>query len=156
MAVQLAKHLGAHTTTVSGTKGVAVSSEFGADVALDYMRGPIRFANKFDVIVDFSGKFPFTMARPHLTPRGRYVDSSPSIPKFIGSMLGNLVRSQKQLMLAAEPRRADLEFLAALVESGQLQMKVAKVFPLASIQEAFAEQEAGGVIGKIIVSVEST
>jgi NADPH:quinone reductase-like Zn-dependent oxidoreductase len=40
-AIQLAKSAGAHVTTVSGTKGVAVAQSFGADHSIDYCAGVV-------------------------------------------------------------------------------------------------------------------
>jgi hypothetical protein len=152
-AIQLAKYFGARVTTVCGTAGVGTSRELGADLALDYKKGPVRFPGKFDVILEFSSRFAFDTARAHLKPSGRFVEASPTIPKFLGSMLANLFRKQKHLMLTAEAKRADLEFLSSLVETGRLNPVIAKVFPMESAREAFDYQESGGAIGKTVVSL---
>ena len=152
-AIQLAKHYGAHVTTVSGTAGAKVSQDTGADVALDYKAGPVKFSGKFDVIVDFSSQFPFQRARPHLQPAGRFIESSPTIPKFLGSLIANVFRAQKHLMLTATARTSELEFLSSLVEAGKLQVTIAKTYPLAAAKQAFRDQEKGGTVGKIIVNI---
>jgi NADPH:quinone reductase-like Zn-dependent oxidoreductase len=152
-AIQLAKHFGAHVTTVSGRAGAKVSKEMGADVALDYKAGPVKFAGRFDVIVDFSSQFPFAKARPHLKLTGRFIESSPTIPKFLGSLIANLFRAQKHLMLTAAAKTSELEFLSSLVEAGKLKVTIAKTYPLAAAKPAFLEQEKGGTVGKIVVSV---
>ena len=150
-AVQIAKHFGARVTTVSGTAGAKVSKQMGADVALDYKAGPVKFSGKFDVIVDFSSQFPFEKARPHLKSTGRFIESSPTIPKFLGSLIANLFRSQKHLMLTAAAKTSELEFLASLVEAGKLKVTIAKTYPLTDAKQAFLEQEKGGTVGKIVV-----
>jgi len=83
-AIQIAKSLGAEVSTVSGTSGAATSKAMGANEAIDYKSGPVELRGKFDVIVDFSSNFPFAVARNHLTVEGRFIEASPSIPKFIG------------------------------------------------------------------------
>jgi NADPH:quinone reductase-like Zn-dependent oxidoreductase len=56
-------------------------------------------------------------------------------------------------MLQTEAKTEDLRYLASLVESGQLKITIAQTFLLAEAQEAFRKQEAGGVLGKIVVTV---
>lgn len=153
-AVQLAKHFGARVTTVCGPQGVAISKAMGADMVLDYKAGEVKFTTRFDVIVDFSGNYPFAKARPYLKPSGHFVESSPTIPKFIGSMLANLFRTQKHLMLTATAKSEELEFLSSLAEDGKLRVTVAKTYPLSAAKQAFIEQEKGGTVGKIVVTAE--
>jgi len=153
-AIQLAKQFGALVTTVSGTQGVTVSRAMGADIALDYKKGPVNFDRKFDVILDLSSAFPYTKARPYLASQGRFVEPSPTIPKFIGSMISNPWRGQKHLMLQTALRPDDLTFLASLVVSGNLTVTIAKTYPLVAAKQAFIEMEKGGVVGKIVVSTE--
>jgi len=155
MAIQIAKLLGARVTTVSSSKGLALSRELGADETLDYSAGPVEYKRTFDVILNFSGHLPFAAARAHLCPSGRFIEPSPSIPEFISSMLANPFRRQKDLMLQTEAHRADLEYLNQLTGSGKLKIIVAQTFPLLAAREAYARQEAGGTIGKIVVNVPS-
>jgi NADPH:quinone reductase-like Zn-dependent oxidoreductase len=154
-AIQLAKGLGARVTAVSGTRGVLASKAAGADEALDYKAGPVTLKRQFDVIVEFSSQFTFRQARPHLKPSGRYVDSSPTIPKVIGSLVANVFRSQKNLMLMGESRTAELTALAGMVTDGRLRVTIAARYPLSDAAAAFRDQERGGTIGKIVVMNES-
>jgi NADPH:quinone reductase-like Zn-dependent oxidoreductase len=152
-AIQIGKLLGAHVTGVCGTSGLEVCRHMGADVVLDYKTSQVPLQGPYDTIVDFSSRFPFDEARHHLAEEGRYVDSSPTIPHFIGSKIANPFRHQKDLMLQTEAKTEDLRYLASLVESGKLKITIARTFVLAEAREAFRLQEAGGVLGKIIVTV---
>jgi NADPH:quinone reductase-like Zn-dependent oxidoreductase len=151
-AIQLAKHFGARVTTVSGTRGAAASRAMGADQVFDYKSGPVVFAGAFDIIIDFSGTFPFARARRHLKRAGRFIESSPTLPKFLGSMIANLFRAKKHLMLTTKANSVELELLASLVDSGRLKITVARIYPLAEARQAFIEQEKGGTVGKIVVT----
>lgn len=152
-AVQLAKHFGAHVTAVSGAAGIEVLKKLGADLVIDYRKGPIKFNKQFDVIIDYSSQFPFNAARAILAATGRYVDASPNIPKFILSMIGNLFRRQKNLMLATATKAADLLTILDLVQKNKLAITIAKNFPLDQAKQAFTEMERGGTVGKIVVQV---
>lgn len=151
-AIQVARVLGARITAVSGTAGVEKSRGFGADEVIDYRAGPVSLARKFDVIVDFSGRFPFRVARPHLTPAGRFIEASPSIPKCLGSLLANPFRRQKHLMLQTVAHAKDLDVLVSWVEAGQLKVTIAKSYPMAEAAKAFVEHDKGGVVGKIVIT----
>ena len=150
----MAKHFGARVTAVCGKKGVDLSRELGADETLDYSAGPIEFHRTFDIILNCSGHFPFETARAHLCPSGRLIEPSPTIAEFIMSMMANPFRRQKNLMLQTEAHRADLDFLSGLVEGGHLKVLVAETFPLAEARAAYARQEAGGTVGKIVVRIQ--
>jgi NADPH:quinone reductase-like Zn-dependent oxidoreductase len=54
---------------------------------------------------------------------------------------------------SGNPRRADLDRLAALVARGAVRPVVDRVFPLADIAGAHRALEDGGVRGKIVVSI---
>jgi NADPH:quinone reductase-like Zn-dependent oxidoreductase len=153
-AIQLAKQFEAHVTAVCGTQGVSASNLMGADVVIDYKMEPVTFNRGFDTILDLSSKFPFTQARQYLKPEGRFVEPSPTIPKFIGSKLLNPFRRQKHLMLQTALRPDDLALLASLVASGKLKVTIAKIYPFTATKQAFIDMEKGGTVGKIVVSVD--
>ena len=155
-AVQLAKLTGAHVTTVSGTQGAIASREMGADVSHDYKTGAVQISGKFDVILDYSGNFSFDVARPYLTNNGCFIESSPSIPKFLGSKLANPFRRQKNEMLQTEPKTKDLEYLSSLVVSRQLRVTVARAYAFEQAKDAFIDQEHGGVVGKLVINGPSS
>jgi len=150
--IQIAKHYGAQVTAVCGTKGVPITKSMGADTVLDYKAGSVIFENNFDAILDLSSHFPFSQARKYLNPNGRFIEPSPTIPKFIGSKLANPFRTQKHLMLQTVSRPDDLAFLASLVINGKLKVTIAKIYSLLEAKEAFIEMEKGGTVGKIVVT----
>ena len=152
-AVQIAKALGARVTAVSGPSGLKASAEAGADAVIDYRAGPVQLDRRFAVIADFSGNFPFATARKVLTHNGRFIESSPTIPVFIGSMIGNLFRRQKHLMLQTTAKSADLAYLGGLVREGKLRVTIADRFSFDNAIEAYRVQEKGGTIGKIVVTM---
>ncbi|MGC4083705.1 MAG: zinc-binding dehydrogenase [Vicinamibacterales bacterium] len=54
--------------------------------------------------------------------------------------------------LFMHPSGKDLEVLAALVDAGQLDVVVDRVFPFEKIKDAFAYLEGGHAKGKVVVS----
>lgn len=151
-AVQIAKSLGAHVTAVAGA-GLEAAMGLGADVGLDYRTAqPIPSASRFGVILNASGKMPFAVGRPYLAAKGVLIEPSPTIPIFIGSKLANLFRLQKHLVLAVQPRRQDLDQLAAMVSAGELKPIIAATYRFDDAVAAFGQVEAGGVVGKVVVT----
>jgi NADPH:quinone reductase-like Zn-dependent oxidoreductase len=95
----------------------------------------------------------FADARAHLTPNGRFVDASPTIPKVIGSKIANLFRRQQNLMLMTTAKTRDLETLSAMVASHELKVTIAATYPIAEVQAAFRTHETRGTVGKVVVTV---
>lgn len=151
-AVQIAKLLGAHVTAVGGA-GLATAKALGADVLIDY-RSDVQglVGSKFDAILNASGKLPFALGKKLLTPRGRLIEPSPTIPVFIGSKIGNLFRSRKHQVLAAQVGRSDLMWLARMVSEGKLKPVIAATYPFADSLQALAAVDRGGVVGKVVVT----
>jgi NADPH:quinone reductase-like Zn-dependent oxidoreductase len=73
----------------------------------------------------------------------------------IGSTLFNLLRKQKNQMLMTAAKSKDLAFLASLVEAGTLKVTIAKSYPLSEAKQAFLHHEAGGTVGKVVVTAET-
>lgn len=151
-SVQLARLFGAEVTGVSGTAGVALTRRLGGGETIDYTRQTLSPSSKFDAILNFSGRLPFESARPYLTEHGRMVEPSPTIPKFIGSMIGNVFRKQKHLMLTAQVKSSDLEILLRHMAEGHLCVVVGSAFPFDQAPDAFRFLEKGGAQGKVVVN----
>ena len=150
--VQLAKLMGGRITAVGGA-GLDTARQLGADVLIDYRTGQsIPKSERFDFILNASGKMPYAIGKALLKPTGRLIEPSPTIPVFIGSKIGNLFRSRKHMVLATQVRRADLEYLAKLVGEGALKPVIAATFPFNDALAAFALVERGGVVGKVVVT----
>jgi len=153
-AVQIAKTMGLQVTAVARGKGLDLARQFGADRLIDYSKQDgTRFSQKFDIIFNASGKLPFGHAKSALTPSGRMIEPSPSIPVFIGSKIGNVFRRKKHLVLITIAKRQDLDHLVAMFASGDLHITIAKTYALENAADAFAEMEMGGLIGKLVVTM---
>lgn len=156
-AIQIARRLGARVTAVSGAAGLDAMREAGADTVLDY-RTPVGAAPQgpFEAILDASGAMPYARGAALLTPAGRLVEPSPTIPAFLASKIANLLRRRQHLMLQTVPRRAALEEIGAWAAAGTLRCPVAQVFDFAAAVDAIALMERGGVVGKVVVTMRRT
>lgn len=153
-AVQIAKRLGAHVTTVSGPQGLQLLEQLGADERHDYRaEKPLRLQGGYDLILGFSNTWPFAEARRLLMPHGRFVEASPTPGRIVGSFLANPWRAQKNLMLMTAAKTADLAQLAQWVVDGELQVHIQGQHRLADARQAFAAMERGGAPGKQVVLI---
>jgi NADPH:quinone reductase-like Zn-dependent oxidoreductase len=162
MAVQLAKALGAEVTGVCSTTKVERVRGLGADRVIDYRQqdfadGTIRY----DVILDVGGNTPLGRLRRALSPVGRLVfvggenggDWTAGFGRPLGALLLGAFVKQRFIMLANKEHYAGLERLAAQVQAGALRPLVDRSISLAEVPEAIRALEAGGVTGKVAVTI---
>ncbi|GAA2636512.1 NADP-dependent oxidoreductase [Dactylosporangium fulvum] len=143
LAVQVAKIRGAHVIgTASAPKHEFVRG-LGADEVLDYRTDDLSAVKDIDVAVaTVAGQIP-DLARM-LRPGGLLV--------ALNSVDTQAVTDVEGVFLLAEPDRAGLEALAALVLEGRLRVHVDRVFPLSQAAEAHRVGEAGRTTGKLVLT----
>ena len=69
-----------------------------------------------------------------------------------GEVLSRFMRPQSSAFMA-RIRRKDLQFIAQLIEAGQLRPVIDRTYPLAEAADAIRHLETGHARGKIIVTV---
>lgn len=167
-AIQMAKAAGARVIATSrGADKAAAAKALGADISLDAksddLEAQIREAGGADVVLDMVGRDYAALNLNSLNAGGRWV--------VIASLTGPKVEMDlqrimlKRLTLTGSTLRSrpadEKARLAAAVEatawpwvaSGKVKPPVQAVFALGQAADAHAELEAGGHIGKIVLSV---
>ncbi len=152
-AVQLAREMGAHVTTTSSAANLALCTELGADVALDYATGDPLAAGPYDVVFDVFGNRPFAAVRRAMRPRATHVSTVLRGHVFAG-IAKTLASAQRARLVVVRSRRADLEHLGRLVTAGRLRPIVDCVFGLDEIREAEDRVATKHARGKVVVRVE--
>jgi NADPH:quinone reductase-like Zn-dependent oxidoreductase len=153
-AIQLAKRAGAHVTAVTGTSGVALARELGADVVIDYRHESITASGRtFDAVLELSGRLSFNEAGPLLKPRGIYVDFEPGPAKLASAALQNLFRSRQHRFVITQSTTEALEALGRQVDAGALRPGPVQVFALSEYRRAFELAEKGGLVGKAVIQL---
>jgi NADPH:quinone reductase-like Zn-dependent oxidoreductase len=158
-AVQIAKSYGAEVTGVCRTENVETVRSLGADAVIDYTE--VNWANtgeRYDLILDAGARQSVFAARRALAPGGRYVvvggALGPTLQAMAFGPLLSRLSDERVTMLMAEPNRADLETVGALLESGDVVPVVDRRYPLEGAPDAVAHLESGGATGKVVVTVE--
>jgi NADPH:quinone reductase-like Zn-dependent oxidoreductase len=161
-AVQLASAFGAEVTGVASTPKVDLVRSIGADHVVDYTRDdPTGGGRRYDLILDIGGNRPLSRLRRALTPRGTLVlVGGEDGGRWIGGMerqlralaIAPFVR-QRLPMFVNRERRQELETLAELIEAGKVTPVIDRTYPLREAPEAMRQLQAGGIRGKIVITV---
>jgi alcohol dehydrogenase len=174
-AVQIARQLGAEVATTASPRGEALVRRLGAKVVIDYTKA--RFEDQlreYDGALDLVGGD--TLDRTFgIVKRGGTVLSIAGAPEpltarkdlrrgpllaalFWAISVGTRGRARRQGVryryLFMSPSGAGLQDLATLIDQGQLEVVLDRIFPFPEIAKAFAYLEEGHAKGKVVVRMD--
>lgn len=145
LAVQLARHAGAHVIATGRGRAAALARELGAHDFVDLERQPLEQAvGQADVVFDTIGGELLARSAGLVRPGGTLVSITAPPP---AAPAGG-----RAAFFIVEPDRDQLAELARLAGSGAVRAHVGAVYPLAEAQKAFAAKQ-GGVPGKVVLRV---
>jgi NADPH:quinone reductase-like Zn-dependent oxidoreductase len=146
-AVQLAKHFAAEVTAVDSTAKLEMLCALGADHVIDYTREDLaKRGATYDVIIEVTGKVPFSRIKKALKPDGVYVSDRREWAAI----------RKKQTTNAPAARRAEnLTLLKELIAARKIKTVIDRTYPLEQMAEAHQYAETGLKKGNIIITVES-
>ena len=135
-AVQLARYFGAEVTGVCSTGNLALVRSIGAGKVIDYTRNELETCTEtFDVVFDAVGKLPAALARRLSAPSGLRL----SVAKHAGPV--------------GKMTTAELQFLAGLVDAGELHTFIDREYPLDRMVEAHTYVQQGHKRGHVVINV---
>jgi NADPH2:quinone reductase len=167
-AIQMAKAAGAHVIATSrGAEKAAAARRLGADLSLDAgggeMEGVIRDFGGADVVLDMVGANYAALHQAVLNPLGRWVVIATQSGALTQVDLARLMLKRIVLTgstLRARPADEKARLIAAVearvwpwVATGAVRPPVDSTFPLAQASAAHLRLEAGGHVGKIVLTV---
>jgi NADPH:quinone reductase-like Zn-dependent oxidoreductase len=162
--IQIAKSLGLEVTAVCSSRNLDLVRSLGADHEIDYTTDDFtRTDSRYDIVFDNVENRSLAEVRRVLRPRGTYVLNSGTGVSGL-RLLGRLIRpvvlnpfvSQRLIRYVSNPKAADLEHLAALVEQGKLRPAVGRRYPLAESVSAFELIGSRHAQGAVVVTVAPT
>jgi len=172
IAIQLAKHFGAHVYTTCSPRNHELVTELGADVPIDYRTQDFEdVAKGSDAILESIGGDHIDRAIRTVRPGGRVALITTGLPDYVKryghvrgllAMLGRTVwrvlgarvhRGAKVGLVTRKPIGENLAKLGALVDQGAVRPVVDRVFPLEDIAEAHRYMETGRARGKVVIRV---
>lgn len=173
LAIQLAKHLGAHVATTTSSANIALVKSLGADIVIDYKKDDFaKTLRDYDLVLHSLGAEELEKSLSVLRPGGQLITlSGPPDPEFardagmpkllqlIVGLLSRRIRKkarQRQVSYAFLFMRGSGEQLATLgelIDSGVIRPVIDKVFPFEATDQALAYVDSGRAKGKVVVKV---
>jgi NADPH2:quinone reductase len=166
-AIQMARAAGARVIATSrGAEKAAAARRLGADLSLDAgggeMEGVIRDFGGADVVLDMVGANYAALHQAVLNPLGRWVVIATQSGALTQVDLARLMLKRIVLTgstLRARPADEKARLIAAVearvwpwVATGAVRPPVDSTFPLAQASAAHLRLEAGGHVGKIVLT----
>jgi NADPH:quinone reductase-like Zn-dependent oxidoreductase len=150
IAIQIAKHLGAHVTATARTEDLERVRELGADEVIDTnTRQFEEMVHDLDAVLDTIGGDIATKSYRVIRRGGVLVSMVAQPDEALMQETGVTAISQ-----FTQPTTERLTKLASLVDEGVVTPRVDRVFPLSRVADAFLYRETGKARGKVVVSVD--
>lgn len=161
-AVQLAKTLGAVVTAVSGPAMIDTVRALGADHVIDYTTEDfVDGETGYDLILDIGGRNSVRRLRHVLAPKGTLVIVGGEDGNRITGGVGRQARAmmlspfigQRLTTFISSESYANIERLAAHMESGAVVPSIGNRYELADVPTAIRDLETGHSNGKSVIVV---
>jgi NADPH:quinone reductase-like Zn-dependent oxidoreductase len=173
IAIQLAKHLGAHVATTASAANADFVRSLGADTVIDYRAQDFeQLLTGYDLVLDSLGGENLEKSLRILKPGGKAIGiSGPPDPAFaraaglnpvlrlaIAGLSSKIRRQAKKLGVSYEflfmrASGEQLRRITELVDDGVLRPVVGKVFDFDDTPEALQSLADGGIRGKAVVTL---
>jgi NADPH:quinone reductase-like Zn-dependent oxidoreductase len=149
LAVQFAKHAGAHVIATGSSRNRDFVLRLGADEYIDYSSQDVgEAASDVDVAFDTVGGDTTESLVPTLREGGVLVTIANAPPEQAAAARG--ARAELLVMSSSSEQLAKI---AGLVADGAVHVEIAQTFPLREASQAHALSEAGHTRGKIVLEV---
>jgi NADPH:quinone reductase-like Zn-dependent oxidoreductase len=147
LAVQIAKHLGAHVATTVSKGNMDLVKSLGADQVIDYKNQSFEDeVSDLDLVFDMIGGDTLNRSFATLKKGGRIVsikgEDSDGLAQEHGVHFETLWMNPDGAMLAE---------LAALIEQGTIQPVIDSTYAMQDVAAAYEHLAAGHAVGKIVV-----
>lgn len=146
-AVQLASYFGGKVTAVTSPDNSALVARLGAEDYIDYLKHDLATLGKrFGVVLDTVGTISPMLAQKLLGSGGR--------AGLMVASLGEMFKARGPVMTGtATEKPEDIKFLLGLVEAGDLEVVIEKVYDFKDIVAAHTHADTGKKIGNIVVTL---
>jgi NADPH:quinone reductase-like Zn-dependent oxidoreductase len=150
LAVQFAKHAGAHTIATGSARNREFILGLGAEEYVDYTSQDVsKAAQGVDVAFDAVGGETTASLVPTLRAGGVLVTIANAPPEQAAAQ-----RGARAELFSMSPSSEQLARIAALVADGTVRVEIAHTFSLEEARQAHELSEAGHTRGKIVLTVK--
>lgn len=152
-AIQIARAMGAHVTGTCSPPKAELVARLGAEV-IDYTTGePFPGKGTYDVVLNAVRDVDEGPLRDLLKRGGTLVSIVGGPLDIAAAKISNLVRSTRTVPFLVSPKATALEGLSILIERGEVEPVVEKVYPLTDLAAAHRRVETGRVAGKVCIDL---
>lgn len=153
-AVQLARHLGAEVTAVTSTSNVDLVRSLGADHVIDYTQADFAASDeRYDLILDTAGTTDFAQAKRALKPNGIFLPVEFGGREIWQALWSKLAGGKRVIIGVSSDSTEMLDYLAGLLESGEIRAVIDSHYPLERIADAHRRVESRHKRGSVVVTV---
>jgi NADPH:quinone reductase-like Zn-dependent oxidoreductase len=160
-AVQIAKALGAEVTAVCSTAKVEMVRSIGADRVIDYTKDDYTESERgYHLLFDNAGNRPWSKTHRVLADGGINVTVTGPKHAVMGPFRNLAFRkavsrfgNKRFTWFTAAVKADDLDYLAGLLEAGELVPVIEETYPLPRLPEALAYLGEGHARGKLVISI---
>lgn len=154
-AVQIARAMGAQVTAVDHGIKEELVRRLGADHFVDYTADDVTTVDRsFDVIFDMVAGSPYRNLAGKLRPGGRYLHGNPRLSVLFRSVSTNWFTDKTAIVTFAPESRADLAALTEMIEAGEIQSIVDRVYPMAEVPDAHRRVETEQRLGAVVIAID--
>jgi NADPH:quinone reductase-like Zn-dependent oxidoreductase len=157
-AVQFAKAKGAYVIATASAANLDYVRGLGADEVLDYRSQPVeQLVHDVDVVLEASPQRDNAVrARiiPVLKPGGIFVTVNLDAPFDEAVQVALTQQQATGARSNNQPRGEWLAEIADLIDAGQVQVLISRVYPLAQVAEAHRESQTLRVRGKLVLEIQ--
>ena len=151
-ALQIAKRAGAEVTAVDHGDKADMLRDIGADHVIDYTREDFtRMDRTYDVIFDMVADSSYSGGIGRLKHGGRYLMGNPRVTDMLRSVVTPLFSDKQAYFQFAGEKQQELHDLAQMLEAGEIEPVVDRVYPLEQIADAHRRVETEARQGIVIV-----
>jgi len=151
--VQVAKKFGAEVTGVASTGNLDLVRSLGADHVIDYKRADFtRGTELYDIVFDTAGISDFGRARRVLKPGGLFLPLEFGLREILRSLKSD-GQGRRVVIGVSGDNGNDLELLLLWTAEGAMRAVIDRVWPLASIGEAYDRVASRHSNGATVIDV---
>ena len=149
VVVQMAKYLGAYVIGTASGKGIELINSLGIDEAIDYkLQDFTTLVSDLDIVIDLVGGAALQNSYPLIKKGGKLL----SIVMPVSTEEADKYGISAQFVDAVATLEK-LTFGKKLVENGKIKAQVSRLMPLEEAAEAQDFLSAGGINGKVVLSL---
>jgi NADPH:quinone reductase-like Zn-dependent oxidoreductase len=153
-AVQIAKSMDAEVTAVDSSIKEDFLSRIGADHFIDYMKEDcLANSRKYDVIFNMVPGSSYSAGINALNPKGRYLSGNPRLSVMLRSVLTTRFTDKMATFAFAAEAKEELSTLKLMIEEGNIQSIVDRVYAMEQAVEAHRRVETEERTGAVVIAI---